>query len=85
MGKLQHFARHGLVQTVNAGDPVTQRNNGPGLIDADLCAVIFDLLFKELCDFVCVDLSHTFFRQFSCFWFVLRPCLTGDQALSQAF
>ncbi len=35
VGKLQHLSRHGLVQAVEAGDSVAQRNDGPDFIDAE--------------------------------------------------
>ncbi len=61
VGKLQHLSRHGLVQAVEAGNPVAERNNRPYFIDADLCIVVLNLLLQELRDLVCLDLRHTFF------------------------
>ena len=54
-------------------------------IDANFRIVILNLLLKELCNLVCVDLSHTFFRQFSCCLVFLRICLASHQPLFQAF
>ena len=57
----------------------------------NLCVVVLNLLLKELRDLVCVDLSHTFFRQFSIYlWPRCAPALllethAPDSTLSQAF
>ena len=48
------------VWAVDARNSVTQRDHRSNFVDADLGVVICDLLFQELCNFVCVYLSHCF-------------------------
>ncbi len=58
VGELDEFAGHNLVETMQAGDAVTQRDNRAHLVDADLRVVICNLLLQELRYFICVYLSH---------------------------
>ena len=54
----EQFARHDLVEAVNAGDTVADRHHGADFVDRDLRFVIVDLLADELCNLVCFDLCH---------------------------
>ena len=58
MRKVQQFAGHHLVQAMQARNAVTQRDDRADFIHADLRVVICDLLLQELCNFICVYLSH---------------------------
>ena len=58
VGKGEEFARHDLVQAMDAGDAVAERNDGSNLIDPDFRVVIRDLLAENLRNLVCFDLSH---------------------------
>ena len=60
VGELEHLAGHGLVQAMEAGDAVAERDDRPDFIDANLRVVVLNLLLQELRDLVCVDLSHAF-------------------------
>ena len=64
MAELQQFAGHDFIQAVNAGDSVTQGDDGAHFVHGNLGFVIFNLIADELCYFVCFYLSHK-----SCFSF----------------
>ena len=54
----EQLAGHNLVEAVQAGNAVTQRGDGPDLVDLDLRVVVRDLFAKKLRNLVCLDLSH---------------------------
>ena len=56
----EQFARHDLVQAINAGDAVANGHHRADFIDGDLGFVVVDLLANELGDLVCFDLRHKF-------------------------
>jgi hypothetical protein len=58
MRKRQQLARHDLIQAMNAGNAVAQRNDRANLIDPNLRVVIRDLLAEDLRNLVCLYLSH---------------------------
>src|SRR5579863_9810036 len=58
MRKSKQFARHHLVEPVEARNAVTQRGDGADLVDLHLRIVVRDLLAKNLRNLVCLDLSH---------------------------
>ena len=58
-GNDKQLAGHDLLQAVNTGDTVAQREHRADFVDRDLGFVVFDLLANELCNFVCFNLSHS--------------------------
>jgi hypothetical protein len=54
--KVQKLASHRTIEPVNAGDPITNGQDGAGLHDGDLLVVLFDLLADDFTDFFCADL-----------------------------
>ena len=60
VGELDELACHDLVEAVDAGDAVTERDHGTDFVDLDLLLVVFNLLAKQLCYLICVDLCHVF-------------------------
>ncbi len=58
--EFQQFAGHGLVQTVNAGNTVTNGNDGTGFADFDFATEILYLFFDDRADFFCSDFHKTF-------------------------
>ena len=56
--ELEQFARHDLVEAVDAGDTVADRHHRADFVDRDLGFVIVDLLADELSNLVCFDLCH---------------------------
>src|SRR6185312_5193851 len=58
MPELEHFAGHDFIQPMDAGDSVTERDDGAHLVHGNLGFVIFNLIADELCYFVCLYLSH---------------------------
>ena len=59
VGKLQHLARHHLVQAVETGNAVAERDDCAYFVDLNRRAVILNLLFQDLRDFFCLDLRHS--------------------------
>ncbi len=56
--ELDELAGHDLVEAVDAGDAVAERDDGADLVDLDALLVVLDLLAEKLCDFVCLYLCH---------------------------
>ncbi len=54
----EQFARHDLVEAMQAGDAVAEGGDGADFVDLDLGVVVRDLLAKKLRNLVCLDLSH---------------------------
>ena len=55
-GKFEHFAGHGAVETIDLGNPVSDLDDGAGLLDVDLFVEAFDLFFDDRTNFFCLDL-----------------------------
>ena len=56
LGKLDHLAGLDIVETVDAGDAVTDRQHLPDLGDFRLLAEILDLLLENCGDFSGADI-----------------------------
>src|SRR5581483_2604631 len=54
----KQFSGHHLIEAVNAGYTVAQRNNRSYFVDRNLRLVVLDLLANKLRNFVCFDLRH---------------------------
>ena len=52
------FARHDLVEAVNARDAVADRHDGADFADVDGALVVLDLVPQNACNLVCPNLSH---------------------------
>ncbi len=59
-GELEEFAGHGLVEAMDAGNTVTDGDDGSGFADLDLATEGFDLLLDDRADFFCSDFHKTF-------------------------
>jgi hypothetical protein len=57
-GKVDQLAGHDLVQPVDAGDAVAERDDGADLVDLDALLVVLNLLAKQLGNLVCLNLCH---------------------------
>ena len=55
-GELEQLAGHDVVQAVDPGDTVTDRDDGADLGDLDGLLEVRNLLFDDLADFLCLDL-----------------------------
>src|SRR5262249_30736942 len=60
VSEVDHLAGHDLVEPVDAGDAVAERDDGADLVDLHLRFVVLDLLADELCDFVCLNSCHLY-------------------------
>src|SRR6266851_3621153 len=60
VGELDELAGHDLVQTVDARDAVAEGDDGSNLIDLDALFEVLNLLAKQLCYLICLDLCHVF-------------------------
>ena len=60
VGELDELAGHDLVEAVDACDTVAERDDGADLVDLDRLVVVLNLLAKQLCYLICVDLCHVF-------------------------
>ncbi len=60
MGKLDQLARHDLVQAMHARNAVAQRDDRADLVDLDALLVVLNLLAKQLCYLIRLDLCHVF-------------------------
>ncbi len=58
VGEVDQFARHDLVQPMDAGDAVAQRDDGADLIHVDAVFVAFNLLAQQLGNLVCPNAWH---------------------------
>ncbi len=58
-GELHELARHGVLETVYAGDTVTDREHGPGFGDVDLAVVVLDLALQDVGDFARLDVHRS--------------------------
>ena len=54
----EKFAGHDLIEAVDAGDAIAQRDDGAGFVHGDLGFVVLDLLADQFGNFVCFDLCH---------------------------
>jgi hypothetical protein len=57
-GKIDELPGHGLVEPVDARDPVADRQDRAGLGDVDLPLVVLDLLSDDLADLRCLQLHE---------------------------
>src|ERR1035438_5490117 len=60
VGKLEHLAGHDLVQAMQAGNAVAQRDDGANLVYLDALLVVLDLLAEQLGDLIRINLCHVF-------------------------
>ncbi len=60
VGKLDELAGHDLVQAVDARDTVAEGDDGADLVDLDALLEVLNLLAKQLCYLICLDLCHVF-------------------------
>ncbi len=60
MRKLDHLARHHLVQPMNARNTVAQRDHRPDLVHLDALLVVLNLLAEQLGYLIRIDLCHVF-------------------------
>ena len=58
VGKLEHLARHHLVQAMHARNAVAQRDDRADLVHLDALLVVLNLLAKQLCYLIRLDLCH---------------------------
>src|SRR5205085_6420460 len=56
--ELDHLRRHGLLEAVDAGDAVTDFEDGPCLVDVEIDVEGLDLLADDRADLVSPDLRH---------------------------
>ena len=63
MGELEQLPVHDLVEAVETGDSVAERENRADLVHADLRVVVLYLLPQQLRNFICFDLSHSSLSQ----------------------
>ena len=56
--KLEQFAGHDFVESMNPGDAVAQSEDRPDFVHGNLRFVILNLLPDQLRDLVCFDLCH---------------------------
>src|SRR5262249_61062632 len=57
-GELEELARHGALETVDAGDTVAHLDDAPGLLEADLGLVTLQLLLDDLADLFRFDHAY---------------------------
>ena len=57
-GKLNQLAGHDLVEAVNARDTVAEGDDRADLVDLDALLVVLNLLAKQLCYLICLNLCH---------------------------
>ena len=60
LGNCDHFAGHDVGEAVDAGDSVTNFENGAYFTDIDAVFVLLNLFLNDRCDFVCVELHRAF-------------------------
>ena len=58
VAELNQFARHHLVESVDARDAVADRHDGADFADVDGALVVLDLVPQNACNLVCPYLSH---------------------------
>ena len=56
--ELDQFAGHDVLQAVDAGDAVADRDHGAGFGDIDRLIVILNFVAQYARDFICSDVSH---------------------------
>src|SRR6266481_3857917 len=56
--KIEQLAGHDLVETINTGDSIAQRDNGANFVHRDLGLVVLNLLAYKFGYFVCFNLGH---------------------------
>ena len=64
VAELDQFARHDLLQAVDAGDAVAHRDHRPDFGNVDRAFVILNLLAEDAGNFVCSDVSHNLVLSF---------------------
>ena len=60
VGKLDQLAGHDLVEAMDARDTVAQRDDRADLVDLDALLVVLNLLAKQFCYLISLDLCHVF-------------------------
>ena len=56
--KLEELAGHGLVESMDTGNTIANRNNGTGLADLDFTTKILNLLLDYRADFFCSNFHN---------------------------
>ena len=56
--ELNEFASHDLIEAVDAGDPIAERDDSADFVDGNALVVIFNLLAKQFGYFISLDLCH---------------------------